>query len=196
MITGPSGVGKGTLIRGLRQRIPELELSVSATTRAPRPGEHDGVEYHFLSPEEFDRRIAAGDFVEHATYSGNRYGTLRSELERRVAAGSPMVLEIEVQGARQVRAAMPEACAVFIAPPSVEALKARLVGRGTDSEEQVQERLATAVRELAAQPEFEHVIVNDRLEQATAELVGIVQGALAASTGRRAANLVGPEETD
>ena len=196
MITGPSGVGKGTLIRGLRQRIPELELSVSATTRAPRPGEHDGVEYHFLSPEEFDRRVAAGDFVEHATYSGNRYGTLRSELERRVAAGSPMVLEIEVQGARQVRAAMPEACAVFIAPPSVEALKARLVGRGTDSEEQVQERLATAVRELAAQPEFEHVIVNDRLEQATAELVGIVQGALAASTGRRAANLVGPEETD
>src|SRR5581483_1050211 len=158
--------------------------------------EHDGVDYHFLAPEEFERRVTAGEFVEHATYSGNRYGTLRSELERHVTAGVPVVLEIEVQGARQVRAAMPEACAVFIAPPSVEALKARLVGRGTDSPEQVEERLATAVRELAAQPEFEYVVVNDRLEQAVAELVAIVQAKLAASRRPAPANLEDPEETD
>ena len=132
VITGPSGVGKGTLIRGLMEQMPELELSVSATTRAPRPGERDGVDYHFLTREEFDRRVAAGDFVEHADYAGRSYGTLRSELEQRIAAGAPVVLEIEVQGARQVRAAMPEAVQVFIAPPSLEALRTRLVGRGTD----------------------------------------------------------------
>ncbi len=119
MITGPSGVGKGTLIRGLMQRVPALELSVSATTRAPRAGERDGRDYHFLSDEEFQRRVAAGDFVEHARYSGHRYGTLRCELERRLRAGVPVVLEIEVQGARQIRAAMPESVQVFIAPVSV-----------------------------------------------------------------------------
>jgi guanylate kinase len=178
VITGPSGVGKGTLIRGLMERHPELELSVSATTRAPRPGERDGVEYHFLKPDEFDRRVAENDFVEHADYAGRRYGTLRSELEERVRAGRPVVLEIEVQGARQVRAAMPEAVQVFIAPPSSEALRARLVGRGTDAPEQVDDRLRTAERELEAQPEFGHVVVNDRLEQATDELVAIVQHAL------------------
>jgi guanylate kinase len=177
VITGPSGVGKGTLIRGLLERVPGLELSVSATTRAPRPGERDGVAYHFLTPEEFDARVAAGDFVEHAAYSGNRYGTLRSELERRLAQGERVVLEIEVQGARQVRAAMPDAVAVFIAPPSREALRARLVGRGTDSSEQVDARLKTAEHELEAQPEFAHVVVNDRLEDATDELVSIVRSA-------------------
>jgi guanylate kinase len=179
VITGPSGVGKGTLIRGLLARIPELELSVSATTRAPRPGEHDGVDYHFLSAEQFDARVHAGDFVEHATYSGNRYGTLRTELERRTGAGVPVVLEIEVQGARQVRATMPEAIQVFIAPPSVDALRVRLIGRGTDASDQVDARLATAGRELEAQPEFGHVVVNDRLEAATDELVAIVRTALA-----------------
>jgi guanylate kinase len=177
VITGPSGVGKGTLIRGLLERVPELELSVSATTRAPRPGEEDGVDYHFLTSERFESRVNAGDFVEHASYSGNRYGTLRSELERRLAAGAGVVLEIEVQGARQVRASMPDAVAVFIAPPSLDALRARLVGRGTDSPEQVDERLRTAERELEAQPEFGHVVVNDRLEQATDELVEIVRAA-------------------
>jgi guanylate kinase len=178
VITGPSGVGKGTLIRGLLERVPDLQLSVSATTRAPRPGEENGVAYHFLTPEQFDARVRAGDFVEHAVYSGNRYGTLRSELERRTAAGVPVVLEIEVQGARQVRSTLPEAVQVFIAPPSREALRARLVGRGTDDPEQVDARLATAERELEAQPEFRHVVVNDRLEDATDALAEIVKRAL------------------
>jgi guanylate kinase len=179
VITGPSGVGKGTLIRGLLERRPGLQLSVSATTRAPRSGERDGVDYHFMTPEEFDAHVVAGDFVEYATYSGNRYGTLRSELERRLAKGEGVVLEIEVQGARQVRQAMPDAVAVFIAPPSREALRARLVGRGTDSSEQVDERLRTAERELEAQPEFAHVVVNDRLEDATDELASIVRATAA-----------------
>ena len=180
VITGPSGVGKGTLIRGLRQRIPELALSVSATTRAPRAGERDGAHYHFLDPAEFERRVQAGDFVEHAVYSGRRYGTLRSELARRTAAGAPVVLEIEVQGARQVRETMPDALQVFIAPPSVDALRARLIGRGTDSPAQIEQRLTTAERELQARPEFAHVVVNDRLEQATDELAAIVAQALRA----------------
>ncbi len=181
VITGPSGVGKGTLIRGLLGRLPELELSVSATTRPPRPGERDGVDYYFLTPEQFAQHVANGDFVEHATYSGNRYGTLRAELERRLQAGIPVVLEIEVQGARQVRQSMPEAIAVFIAPPSQQALRVRLVGRGTDTGEQVQQRLQTAEQELAAQPEFAHAVVNDRLEEATDELEQIVRAALARS---------------
>jgi guanylate kinase len=175
VITGPSGVGKGTLIRGLMERLPQLELSVSATTRSPRPGEREGVDYHFLSPEEFERRVAAGDFVEHADYAGRRYGTLRSELDRRVGAGAPVVLEIEVQGARQVREAMPEAVQVFIAPPSLEALRTRLVGRGTDDQQEVERRLQVAERELAAQSEFGHVVVNDRLEEALDELVQVVR---------------------
>jgi guanylate kinase len=184
VITGPSGVGKGTLIRRLRERMPELELSVSATTRAPRPGEEDGVAYHFLSPREFERRVTADQFIEHAMYSGNRYGTLRSDLERRLDAGAAVVLEIEVQGARQVREAMPDAVQVFIAPPSTEALRARLLRRGTDSPEQVAERLRTAERELEARAEFGHVVVNDRLEQATDELAEIVQAALGADPAR------------
>jgi guanylate kinase len=193
VITGPSGVGKGTLIRGLLERVPGLELSVSATTRQPRPGERNGVEYHFMSAEEFERRARAGHFIEHATYSGRRYGTLRSELEARLREGVPVVLEIELQGARQVREAMPEALPVFIAPPSREALRARLVGRGTDDRDQIEERLRTAERELEAQPEFARVIVNDRLEQATDELARIVTGALA-DDGGATASLEEPDE--
>jgi guanylate kinase len=178
VITGPSGVGKGTLIRTLRERVPELELSVSATTRRPRPGETHGVDYHFLSDDEFEDRVQQGDFVEHADYAGRRYGTLREELATRAAGNRPVLLEIEVQGARQVREAMPEAVQVFIAPPSEEALRARLVGRGTDSQEEVAHRLDTAREELAAQHEFGHVVVNDRLEDAVAELEALVRGQL------------------
>ena len=178
VITGPSGVGKGTLIRALRERVPELELSVSATTRRARPGETQGVDYHFLSDEEFQRRFEAGEFVEHAEYSGRRYGTLRSELDRMVAGGHPVVLEIEVQGARQVRDAMPEAEQIFITPPSEDALRARLIGRGTDDADQVAKRLDTAREELAAKDEFGHVICNDRLEDAAGELERVVREAL------------------
>ncbi len=181
VITGPSGVGKGTLIRTLRERVPELELSVSATTRAPRPGEHDGIDYHFLDDGRFEQLVDAGAFVEHARYSGRRYGTLLAELERRTQAGHPVVLEIEVQGARQVRETMPEAVRIFIAPPSEDALRNRLVGRGDTAAEDMQARLATAREELAAQREFEHVVVNDRLEDAADELVALVRSYTGAS---------------
>ena len=178
VITGPSGVGKGTLIRLLRDELPQLGLSVSATTRGPRPGEQDGVEYLFLSDAAFVELLAADAFVEHAEYAGRRYGTLRSELERRAAAGEPVLLEIEVQGARQIRDALPGALQVFIAPPSVEALRERLIGRGTDGEDVVDRRLGAAAEELAAQDEFAHVVVNDRLEDALRELRAIVLEAI------------------
>ena len=171
VITGPSGVGKGTLIGELCRRFPELRLSVSATTRPPRSGERDGREYHFLSPDEFERRARAGEFLEHAEYAGSRYGTLRSELER---VKNGLILEVELQGARQVREALPEALQVFIKPPSLEALRTRLVGRGDESSEEIDRRLAVAERELAAEPEWRHVIVNDRLEDAVAQLAELV----------------------
>ncbi len=181
VITGPSGVGKGTLIRSLLTRMPQLQLSVSATTRRPRTGETQGADYHFMTPEEFEAHVRAGDFVEHAEYAGARYGTLRAELQTRAAGGLPVVLEIEVQGARQVRETMPDAVQVFIAPPSLDALRARLVGRGTDAPEQVEARLQTAEAELAAQDEFARVVVNDRLEDAVEELVAIVRETTAAA---------------
>lgn len=167
VVTGPSGVGKGTLIQKLLERVPGLSLSVSATTRPPRPGEVNGRDYHFLKPEDFEKRLLRGEFLEHAVYAGNQYGTPRSEIDR---ARDGLVLEIEVEGARQVRERLPEALQVFIAPPSPEALEERLLGRGTDSEEQMQRRLARAEEELAARDEFKHVIVNDDLEKAVAEL--------------------------
>jgi guanylate kinase len=174
VITGPSGVGKGTLIRRLLEDVPGLELSVSATTRAPRPGERDGADYHFTSEEEFDRLAREGQLLEHATYAGHRYGTPRSEVEPRLEAGTSVVLEIEVQGARQVREAMPEAVQVFIAPPSPEALRERLEGRGTDAPEQIDRRLEAAREELSARTEFGHVVVNDDLDRASEELAALV----------------------
>ena len=178
VITGPSGVGKGTLIARLLEAHPELELSVSATTREPRDGEQDGRDYHFLSPEEFDRRADAGDFLEFATYSGNRYGTLRSEIERRLEAGHSVVLEIELQGARQVRAAMPESVQIFIAPPEPAALRERLLDRGKDSPEAIDARLAVAAQELAAKDEFAHQVVNDELDRASEDLRRVIEAEL------------------
>jgi guanylate kinase len=178
VITGPSGVGKGTLIEKLLERVPELELSVSATTRPPRPGEVDSRDYHFLSPEEFERRVEAGDFLEHAAYSGNRYGTLRKAVEDRLRQGRSVALEIEVQGARQVRAAMPEAVLIFIAPPDPEALRRRLERRGTDSAEAIERRLRTAELELEAQVEFPHVVVNDDVQKAVDQLERLVRDQL------------------
>ncbi|MBA3262601.1 MAG: guanylate kinase [Thermoleophilaceae bacterium] len=167
VITGPSGVGKGTLIKGLLERVPGLELAVSATTRRPREGEVNGVDYHFLGEEDFERRVAAGEFVEHAEYAANRYGTLTSELKR--PAGG-IVLEIDVQGARQVRDALPEAKLIFIEPPSFEDLERRLAARASDRPEQIERRLAAARDELAAAGEFDHRIVNDDLQRALQEL--------------------------
>jgi guanylate kinase len=179
VITGPSGVGKGTLIRTLLERVPELELAVSATTRAPRPGEENGAHYHFLDDIEFDRRVDEGDFLEHAEYSGRRYGTLRSELDKRTAEGASVVLEIEVQGARQVADTMPDAIRIFIAPPSEETLRTRLIGRGTDTPDQIEARLQVAKAELAASDEFAHVVHNDRLDDAADQLEQIVRGVAA-----------------
>jgi guanylate kinase len=161
-------VGKGTLIKRLLERNPGLQLAVSATTRQPRDSEVNGVDYHFLSGEDFDRRVARGEFLEHAEYAGNRYGTLKSELER-PARG--IVLEIDVQGARQVRERLPEAKLIFIEPPSIRDLERRLAARASDQRDQIQRRLAAARDELDAAGEFDHRIVNDDLDRAVEELV-------------------------
>jgi guanylate kinase len=181
VITGPSGVGKGTLISRLRQRLPDLVLSVSATTRDPREGEEDGRDYHFLTPDEFEERMEADDFLEFATYSGNRYGTLRSEVERCLDEGHSVLLEIEVQGAQQVRAALDDSVQIFIAPPDPEQLRRRLEGRGTDSAEAIDSRLETAEHELTVQGDFDHCVVNEDLDEAADELERIVRAELGIS---------------
>lgn len=180
VLAGPTAVGKGTVSADVRARYPQVWLSVSATTRAPRPGEVDGVHYRFVPEAEFDRMVAAGELLEWAVVHGrHRYGTPRGPVEERLAAGEPVLLEIDLQGARQVRASMPEARFVFLAPPSWDELVRRLVGRGTEDEAERERRLATARVELAAEPEFDHVIVNDDVHRATDELItvmGVVTG--------------------
>jgi guanylate kinase len=171
VVSGPSGVGKGTLVSRVRGQRPDLGLTVSATTRQPRPGEVDGTSYYFLSVEDFEQRVAAGEFLEWANVFGNRYGTLRSEVDRNLDAGKSVILEIDVQGALNVRKLMPEAVLVFIEPPSFEALESRLRGRGTEEEEVVQVRLKTAKEELELAPSYDERIVNDDLQEATSEFL-------------------------
>jgi guanylate kinase len=179
VITGPSGVGKGTLIEQLLERVPELDLSISATTREPREGEVDGRDYFFLEPEEFRRRLEAGDFLEHASYSGNYYGTLKEEVKRRLDEDRSVVLEIEVQGARQVRDELgDDAVLIFIAPPDEKVLRERLEGRGTDSPDAIEQRLRTAEIELGARSEFPLEVVNDEVQKAASELERLVRDEL------------------
>jgi guanylate kinase len=168
-------VGKGTVVRRLLERRPELHPSVSVTTRPPRPGEQEGIDYHFVSDEEFDRLVAGGELLEWANVVGHRSGTPARRVEDALAAGWDVVLEIDVQGARQVRQRVPEAVLIFLAPPSLEELERRLRSRGTEDEARLALRLATATAEMAQQPEFDHVVVNDRLDQATAQVEAIIQ---------------------
>jgi guanylate kinase len=175
VISGPSGAGKGTVIALVRRRLDHVVTSVSATTRSPRPGEVDGREYHFLDEQAFRAAVAAGDFLEWVEYSGNLYGTLRSEVERKVAAGDDVILEIELIGARAVRKTMPEAIAVFIAPPSMAELAERLRGRGTETAAAIAKRLHRAETEVAAAKEFDHVVVNDDAGRAADEVAAIIE---------------------
>ena len=171
VLTGPSGVGKGTVVTELRRMLPDLWISVSATTRAPRPGEVDGASYHFWTEDRFTRAVAEGGFLEWAQFAGNRYGTPREPVEARLASGESVLLEIELQGARQVRAAMPEALTVFLTPPSFADLEARLRGRGPADEAAIPRRLDRAREERAAAAEFDAVVVNDDVVRAARELV-------------------------
>lgn len=175
VISGPSGAGKGTLVSLLVQRLPNTWVSVSATTREPRPGEVDGVDYHFLSESEFERMLEEGDFLEYALVHGRHYGTIRSLVEEHIAQGEHVILEVDVQGARQVKETMPDAHYIFIEPPSLEELKRRLIGRNTETEEQINKRLDTALVELSAKMEYDVQLVNEDVEEAYAELESYIK---------------------
>ena len=176
VFTGPSGAGKGTVLHRLLDEVPGLSLSVSATTRVPRPGEQDGVHYYFISKQAFEQKIAENAFLEYAEYVDNYYGTPERPVEEQLAAGRDVILEIEVQGAMQVHAKRPDAVLVFLTPPSLEELARRLRGRGTESEEKVLKRLEAARRDLEYQAQFDYVVVNDRVENAVGQLKQIVLG--------------------
>jgi guanylate kinase len=185
VLAGPTAVGKGTVTAAVRERHPEVWISVSATTRAPRPGEEHGVHYWFVSDEEFDQMAAGGELLEWAVVHGvAKYGTPRRPVEEALEAGRPAMLEIDLQGARQVRETMPEALFVFLKPPSWEELVRRLVGRGTETEDERERRLATAREELAAEAEFDVTIVNREIHAAAEELVTLMTAPPA--SGRRA----------
>lgn len=175
VISGPSGVGKGTLVARARARIPGLGLTVSATTRPKRPGEVDGVDYYFLTDEEFTQRVDEGGFVEWAQVFDHRYGTPVSEVERNLGQGRSVILEIDVQGALQVRERYPEAVLVFIMPPSLKVLRERLTARGTEAPEALELRLATAEHEMELAPAYDAIVVNDDLDAATDELVDLLE---------------------
>ena len=170
VITGPSGVGKGTLVSRLLERNPQIWLSVSATTRSPRDGEREGCNYFFLNRDRFQQLIADSGLLEWAEFAGNCYGTPREPVERQLGQGRPVLLEIELEGARQVRRSFPEAQQIFLAPPCFEELERRIRGRGTDGEDAIQRRLLRAREELKAQNEFDAVVVNDNLDQALLQL--------------------------
>jgi guanylate kinase len=174
VLAGPSGVGKGAIVARLLTALPDLELSVSATTRRPRPGEVEGRHYYFVDRDRFDEMIREGGFLEWADIFGERYGTPKEPVERSLARGRDVVVEVDVQGARQVRAAVPDAFMVFLTPPSLQELERRLRSRSTETEEQIGRRLAKASDELAAEPEFDATVVNDDLEVATAQVVELV----------------------
>jgi guanylate kinase len=175
VLAGPSGVGKSTVISAALTALPNTWLSVSATTRAPRPGEQNGREYFFVSNEEFDQMVANDALLEWAEYAGNRYGTPRAAVQERLAQNIPVLLEIEVQGATQVRRSDPEAVLVFLNPPSWQALETRLRGRGTEAEAVIQARLDLARQEIAAANSFDHVITNDDVHRAAQELVSYLR---------------------
>jgi guanylate kinase len=176
VLSGPTAVGKGTVVTRLIQRHPEIFVSISVSTRPPRPGEVDGVHYHFVSDEKFDALIAEGALLEWAIVHGvHRYGTPRAPVMQAIAAGRPALLEIDLQGARQVKASCPDARFVFLAPPSWQELLRRLVGRGTESASQRKRRLETARAEMSAQAEFDEVVVNHEIDQAVEDLVALVR---------------------
>jgi len=176
VLSGPSGVGKTSVIGQLRGLLPEMFVSVSVTTRAPRPGERDGVHYRFVDGAAFDRMLANGQLLEHAEYTGNRYGTPREPVEKALTAGRPVLLEIELQGARQVRAAMPDALLVMLVPPTWSDLVQRLTARGTEPDEVLTRRLRVAREELGAAGEFDETVVNDNVREAAARLVALLCG--------------------
>ncbi|MCI9036731.1 MAG: guanylate kinase [Oscillospiraceae bacterium] len=174
IICGPSGVGKGTVVARLLASDPTLYFSISATTRAPRPGEEDGVHYHFLTKEKFESWIAAGDFLEHAQFVGNLYGTPRLFVDQAMERGQDVLLDIEIQGAEQVRQKRPDAVRIYVAPPSWEELERRLIGRGTEDMEKVRSRLARGKEEFAAAKDFDYFVINDTVEHAVEEIRAIM----------------------